>query len=164
MTRSSAGIVLVRLPVPSGTNVPVPEILLVHPGGPFWRNKDLGHWSIPKGEYGGDEDPKLVALREFEEELGVGCPANRLFAIGQIRQAGGKVVTAWCGVGSIDTGAIVSNTFEMTWPPRSGVTAQFPEVDRAEYFAADEALARILPSQAPLIHAALSALGDAGLL
>lgn len=163
MAKLSAGIVLVRIQEPVSQPADT-QVLLVHPGGPFWKNKDIGSWSIPKGEYEVGEDPEHVARREFEEELGVSCPAGDLLALGSVRQAGGKVVTAWCAVGTIDTDNVNSNTFEMIWPPRSGTTQSFPEVDRAEFFPRAEAERRILPSQLGLIEAAFTALRDAGLL
>lgn len=161
MTKLSAGILLVR---PPADDVGAPEFLLVHPGGPFWRSKDRGSWSIPKGEHLPGEDPLDRALKEFEEELGVPCPATQLISIGSVTQNGGKRVTAWCGLGSIDTTSIVSNSFEMIWPPRSGTVAQFPEVDRAEFFTLGEASVRILHGQLPLLDAAIRALQEAGLL
>jgi predicted NUDIX family NTP pyrophosphohydrolase len=152
--RQSAGILLVRF------IEGVAEFLLVHPGGPFWAKKDAGAWSIPKGEYGHDEDPRLCALREFREELGVECPDEDLIELGEVVQAGGKRVTAWCGIGAIDTAAIESNTFEMEWPPRSGRMQRFPEVDRAGYFRTADAEDKILPAQRALLDRALGALAQ----
>ena len=142
----------------------VTELLLVHPGGPLWAKKDLGAWSIPKGEYAPGDDPQEAARREFAEELGVECPAEQLIDLGEIVQAGGKRVVAWCGLGAIDTSRIVSNTFEMDWPPRSGRRQSFPEIDRAEYFSAELAAEKILAGQRPFVDRALRALSDAGLL
>jgi len=127
------------------------EVLLVHPGGPFWAKKDLGAWSIPKGEYQDGEDALTAARREFEEELGSPAADGDLVALGEVRQKSGKVVTAWALEGDIDADAVTSNTFTMEWPPRSGRTREFPEVDRAAWFGLDEARARILPAQAPLL-------------
>src|SRR3954465_13495810 len=127
------------------------EVLLVHPGGPFWAKRDLGAWSIPKGEYEDGEDARACALREFSEELGTPAPDGDLAARGEVRQRGGKVVTAWALAGDADADAIRSNTFTMEWPPRSGKTREFPEVDRAAWFALAEARERILPAQAPLL-------------
>jgi predicted NUDIX family NTP pyrophosphohydrolase len=109
------------------------EALLVHPGGPFWRNRDLGAWSIPKGEYGPDESPELVARREFREELGIDF-TRAVLPLGEIRQRGGKTVTAFAAEADIDVANIKSNSFEIEWPPRSGRKQQFPEVDRAAWF------------------------------
>lgn len=123
-----------------------PFVLLVHPGGPYWANKDLGAWSIPKGEYEPGEDLKLAALREFQEELGV--PLNtEPVPLGEIVQKGGKHVTAFVAEGELDIREIVSNTFEIEWPPRSGKRQSFPEVDRAGWFSVGEGRTRILPSQ-----------------
>ena len=106
------------------------EVLLVHPGGPFWRNKDLGAWSIPKGEYGDDEDAEIAARREFAEELGLELSVP-LIALGQVKQRGGKIVTAFAAELDVEVTGIRSNTFEIEWPPRSGKRQSFPEVDRA---------------------------------
>jgi predicted NUDIX family NTP pyrophosphohydrolase len=141
LTRRSAGILLYRL---SGG---VPEVLLVHPGGPFWKNKDSGAWSIPKGEYGDDEDPRACARREFEEETGTALLAGELADLGSARQRSGKIVTAFAAEGDIDADAIVSNDFEMEWPPRSGRMQSFPEVDRAGWFGLDEAAEKLNPAQ-----------------
>ena len=127
------------------------EVLLVHPGGPFWAKKDLGAWSIPKGEYQDGEDALAAARREFAEELGSPITDGDLVELGEVRQRGGKVVTAWALEGDIDADAIRSNTFTMEWPPRSGSMREFPEVDRAGWFGLDEARERILPAQAPLL-------------
>jgi len=140
------------------------EFLLVHPGGPFWAKKDASAWSIPKGEYADAEDPEECARREFREELGVECPVRELIALGEIVQSGGKHVLAWCGVGSIDTTSIESNTFEMEWPPKSGRLQRFPEVDRAGYFDLTTAAAKIIPGQRPFLERALVALRSAGQL
>jgi predicted NUDIX family NTP pyrophosphohydrolase len=125
------------------------EVLLVHPGGPFWAKKDLGVWSIPKGEYS-IEEPLACALREFEEETGV-RPQGDFRALGEIRQAGGKIVMAFAVEGDFDTAALKSNTFEIEWPPRSGRRKILPEVDRAEWFSPDEARRRILQAQGNFI-------------
>jgi predicted NUDIX family NTP pyrophosphohydrolase len=143
--RRSAGILLYRL---TGD---APEVLLVHPGGPFWARKDLGVWSIPKGEYEEGEDPLACALREFEEETGTALPTSRLVDLGDVRQKSGKLVTAWAAEGDLDAGAVRSNTFTMEWPPRSGRTAEFPEIDRAEWFGVDAAREKLVPAQAELL-------------
>jgi predicted NUDIX family NTP pyrophosphohydrolase len=146
MARRSAGILLHR-PGAAG-----PEVLLVHPGGPFWAKRDLGAWSIPKGEYDDAEDPLACARREFEEELGSAPPDGaEPVELGEVRQKGGKVVAAWALEGDLDAGAIRSNTFTMQWPPHSGRTSEFPEVDRAGWFGLDAAREKILPAQAPLL-------------
>ncbi|MDA9531183.1 NUDIX domain-containing protein [Bradyrhizobium sp. CCBAU 25338] len=126
------------------------EVLLVHPGGPFWRNKDLGAWSIPKGEYADAEDAEAAARREFSEELGLEVTAP-LMALGQVKQRGGKVVTAFAAELDIDTASIRSNTFEMEWPPRSGKRQTFLEVDRAAWFTLEAAQERINAGQRPLL-------------
>ena len=146
MARRSAGILLHR-PGAAG-----PEVLLVHPGGPFWAKKDTGAWSIPKGEYDDAEDPLACARREFAEELGTPPPDGaEPVALGEVRQKGGKVVAAWALEGDLDADAIESNTFTMEWPPRSGAMREFPEVDRAGWFGLDAAREKILPAQAPLL-------------
>jgi predicted NUDIX family NTP pyrophosphohydrolase len=126
------------------------EILLVHPGGPFWRNKDLGAWSIPKGEYAEEEDAETAARREFAEELGFE-PAVPLIALGEVKQRGGKIVTAFAAQLDIDVSSIRSNTFEMEWPPRSRKRQVFPEVDRAEWFTLEKAREKINAGQRPLL-------------
>lgn len=126
------------------------EVLLVHPGGPFWRNKDLGAWSIPKGEYADDEDAEVAARREFVEELGLE-PSAPVIALGQVRQRGGKLITAFAAEQDVDVRSTRSNTFEMEWPPRSGKRQAFPEVDRAEWFTLDAAREKINTGQRPLL-------------
>jgi predicted NUDIX family NTP pyrophosphohydrolase len=128
------------------------EVLLVHPGGPFWAKKDLGAWSIPKGEYGPGEDPLDAARREFEEETGIrpGGPLLPLAAAG--RQPGGKEVLAWAVEGDADPAAIRSSTFWLEWPPRSGKQLEFPEVDRAGWFAIDVARRKIVRGQVALLE------------
>jgi predicted NUDIX family NTP pyrophosphohydrolase len=127
------------------------EVLLVHPGGPFWAKRDLGAWSIPKGEHAEDEDPLAAARREFAEELGSAAPDGETIELGEVRQKAGKVVCAWAVAGDLDPEQITSNTFEMEWPPRSGRTREFPEVDRAQWFSLAEARERINPAQAALL-------------
>ena len=142
MARRSAGIVLYR----NGL-----EVLLVHPGGPFFAKKDAGVWSIPKGEYDDGDDPLACALREFEEETGTRLDAASPVELGTIVQRGGKRVTAWAIEGDLDATATRSNTFVMEWPPRSGVQREFPEVDRAEWFTVDEAREKLVPAQVELL-------------
>jgi predicted NUDIX family NTP pyrophosphohydrolase len=144
MAKTSAGLLMYRLR--GGTL----EVLLVHPGGPLWANKDAGMWSIPKGEVREGEDALATAKREFEEETGI-RPAGEFVALEPIRQKSGKIVHAWALEGDCDPAAIRSNTFKMEWPPRSGRMQSFPEVDRAEFFAATEAKQRINPSQAAFV-------------
>jgi predicted NUDIX family NTP pyrophosphohydrolase len=128
------------------------EVLLVHPGGPFWARKDDGAWSIPKGECEPGEDPRTRALVEFEEETGTALDrGTELVELGDVRQRGGKVVVAFAAEGDLDADAVVSNTFELEWPPRSGRRQEFPEVDRAAWFGAEEARVKMNPAQAELI-------------
>ncbi len=124
------------------------EVLIVHPGGPFWAKKDDGAWSVPKGEYEPTEDPLEVALREFEEEIGAEPPDHATaVSLGELRQPSGKVVRAWAVEGDLDVSEVRSNTFEMEWPPRSGRSQEFPEVDRAGWFGLEEARRRLLRGQ-----------------
>jgi predicted NUDIX family NTP pyrophosphohydrolase len=125
--------------------------LLVHPGGPFWSRRDEGAWSIPKGEIEPGETPLQVAMREFREELGQDPPDAETIPLGSIRQAGGKVVHAWAVAGNLDTDRVVSVTFEMEWPPRSGRKQVFPEVDRAGWFELDSASRKIVAGQRTLL-------------
>jgi len=126
------------------------EVLLAHPGGPRWKGKDLGIWSIPKGEIRPDEDPLLTAIREFKEETGFE-PKEPFIYLGRIVQKSGKLVDAWAFEGDADTSRSVSNTFTMEWPPNSGIKQEFPEIDRVEFFKVKDALLHINPAQAPLI-------------
>ncbi len=123
----------------------------MHPGGPAWARRDLGAWSIPKGEYEDGEDPLAAARREFEEELGSPPPQGPMFDLGEIRQKSGKIVRAWALAGDLDAGAIQSNTFAMQWPPKSGQMHEFPEVDRAHWFALDQAREKVNPAQVQLL-------------
>lgn len=145
MPKRSAGLLFYRRRNPSM------EVFLVHPGGPFWAKKDLGAWSIPKGEYADGEDPLSAARREFKEETGFPAPAESV-PLGEVKQAGGKIVTAWASEGDCDPEKLVSNTCEIEWPPRSGRKLEIPEVDRAAWFAMDEARERILKSQQPFLE------------
>ena len=146
MAPQSAGILLYRRGQ-SGL-----EMLLVHPGGPFWRNKDEGAWMIPKGLIEPGEEPLACALREFEEELGT-RPSGEPRPLCRIRQTGGKWVEAFALEGDLDADAIVSGHFRAEWPPKSGQFESFPEVDRAGWFTLEAARAKILPSQAPILDA-----------
>ena len=127
------------------------EVLLVHPGGPFWRKKDAGAWSIPKGEMDGADVPEQVARREFAEELGPSASIGPLRPLGEIRQRGGKRVIAFAGEGHFDPAALISNTFDIEWPPRTGRRQSFPEVDRAEWFDIDSARTKMLSAQVELL-------------
>jgi predicted NUDIX family NTP pyrophosphohydrolase len=142
MAKRSAGILLHR----DGSDGR--EVLLVHPGGPFWARRDDGAWSIPKGEYMDDEDPRAAARREFEEELGSALPGDaQLRELGEVKQKNGKLVVAYAVPGDLDTSTVRSNTFEMEWPPRSGRRQTFPEIDRAEWFGLAQARKKLLPAQ-----------------
>jgi predicted NUDIX family NTP pyrophosphohydrolase len=144
MPKLSAGLLMYRYR--SGE----PEVFLVHPGGPFWVKKDLGSWSLPKGEYDEGEDPQQTAVREFQEETGFAVNGV-LRELGVVKQAGGKIVSAWCCEGDCDPAKLVSNSFQMEWPPRSGRMAEFPEVDRGGWFSIAAAREHILKGQAPFI-------------
>lgn len=122
------------------------EVFLVHPGGPFWAKKDLGAWSIPKGEYELDEDPLVAARREFEEETGASVNGD-FRSLGDTKQAGGKIVVVWSVEGDLDPAKLRSNTFQMEWPPKSKRMAEFPEVDRWAWFSLEAAQGKILKSQ-----------------
>ena len=135
------------------------EVFLVHPGGPFWAKKDLGAWSIPKGEYAPDEDPLTAARREFTEETGFE-PSGDFIPLGTIQQAGGKLVSAWAVEGDCDPASIRSNLCLIEWPPRSGRKIEIPEVDRAAWFRLDEARERILKSQVAVLDLLLQRLND----
>jgi predicted NUDIX family NTP pyrophosphohydrolase len=151
----SAGILLYRIANEA------PELLLVHPGGPYWVKKDAGAWSVPKGEYEEGEAPRACALRELREELGDTAPsleAEELLDLGSVRQKGGKVVRAWAAEGDFDPAELRSNTFSMEWPPRSGSQREFPEVDRAEWFDPEEARRRINPAQTAFVERLLDLL------
>lgn len=154
MAKHSAGILMHRGSPPSL------ELLLVHPGGPLWANKDDGAWSIPKGEYDEAEDPLAVAIREFTEELGrrpISGP-TKFLNLGEIVQPSRKRVTAYAVAGDFDPATLISNMFELEWPPNSGRMQSFPEVDRAAWFAPGEARIKILPGQAPFIDRLLERL------
>ena len=140
----SAGILLYRLSANG------PEVFLVHPGGPFWAKRDLGAWSVPKGEVDGDEDLLEAAKREFREETGAPIEGD-FVELEPLRQPSGKVVRVWAVEGEVDASSITSNTFSIEWPPRSGESREFPEVDRAGWFTLAEARDKLLPGQRPLL-------------
>lgn len=152
MPKRSAGILLHR---GSGDAV---EVLLGHPGGPFWARKDDGAWSIPKGEYTDDEDAWVAAQREFVEELGLPVPDGPRLALDDVKQAGGKVITAFAVRGDLDVSAAVSNTFELEWPKGSGKLRSYPELDRVAWFDIDAARAKLLKGQLPLLDDLLARL------
>jgi predicted NUDIX family NTP pyrophosphohydrolase len=154
MPERSAGILLFR------RSAGAVEVLLVHPGGPFFARRDAGAWSIPKGLYEDGEEPLACARREFAEELGSPCPDGPALELGEIRQRNGKRVTAWAVEGDLDADAITSNTFTIEWPPRSGRHQEFPEVDRAGWFGLDAAREKVLAAQAPLLDRLVEALGS----
>ena len=160
MPKKSAGLLLYRF------NDSILEVLLVHPGGPFWRNKDERAWTIPKGEFDDEEDPLAAACREFAEETGTAPPrlqrdasgGENYFKLAPVKQTNGKMVHAWAVEGDFDPRKLSSNQFQMEWPPRSGRMQSFPEVDRAEWFTADLALKKIVKAQTALIAELLTML------
>lgn len=153
----SAGLLLCR---PGADGV---QVLLAHMGGPFWAHKDERAWTIPKGEYGADEAARAAACREFTEEMGSAPPDPADWRdLGEVRQSNGKVVTVWGVVGDFDVSSQRSNTFEMEWPPRSGRTQAFPEVDRAEWFGPAEARRKAIAAQAEFVDRLISRLREAG--
>jgi predicted NUDIX family NTP pyrophosphohydrolase len=151
--RQSAGLLLYR------RRAGALEVFLVHPGGPFWAKKDLGAWSIPKGEFEPDEDPLEAARREMREETGFDI-AGPFLPLAPVKQPGGKLVHAWAVEADVDPARVVSNTFTIEWPPRSGRQQTFPEIDRAAWFPIDEARRRILRGQAPLLDNLVQAAGS----
>jgi predicted NUDIX family NTP pyrophosphohydrolase len=155
MARKSAGLLMYR------RRAGQVEVLLVHPGGPFWTRKDEGAWSIPKGEFTDEEPPLDAARREFQEETGF-APAGVFHPMAPIIQSGGKIVYAWVVEGDMDADVIHSNTFEMEWPPHSGRRRTYPEVDRAAWLPLPQARAKLLPSQLPLLDQLEHLLGAAG--
>ena len=152
MAKTSAGILLYR---GEGDSL---EVLLVHPGGPFWAKKDEGAWSIPKGELEDGEESRLCALRELEEEIGssLDLAPEQLRELGEVRLKSGKRVHGWAAEGDFDPATLRSNTFEMEWPPRSGKEREFPEVDRAEWFSPERARLKINPAQAAFLDRLLT--------
>ena len=150
-TATSAGLLLFR-------RRPGLQVLLGHMGGPYFARRDDGAWSIPKGEYGPDEPPLAAARREFEEEFGAPPPPGDLADLGSVRQANGKVVTAWAVEADFDVATVHSNTFEIEWPPRSGRRQSFPEIDRAEWFDLSRARAKMIRGQDALLDRLLEAI------
>lgn len=150
MAKKSAGILAYRLV--NGTL----EVLLVHPGGPFFIKKDLGVWSVPKGEYEHPDDPLQAAIREFEEETGNALTADKFIELTPVKLKSGKVISAWAVETDFDQCFIRSNEFELEWPPRSGKKIMVPEVDKAEWFTAEEAKTKVNPAQTALIEELLS--------
>jgi len=150
----SAGLLLFRR-----TSSSTIEVMIAHMGGPFWAKKDSGGWSIPKGEYEDGEDPLEAARREFVEELGHDPPSGDVFELGEVKQSSGKRIRAWAIEGDLDVSEITSNTFEMEWPPKSGRTQEFPEIDRADWFDIHAARIKLAKGQVPLIESLADRLG-----
>lgn len=146
MGATSAGLLLYRIGAPGTV-----EVLVVHPGGPFWAGRDQGAWSVPKGEYGPGDDPLATAYREFGEETGLEPPEGEAVCLGEVRQRGGKRVVVWALEGDVDLARTSSNTFELEWPRRSGRRQRFPEVDRVEWVAVERARVRLLQGQVPFL-------------
>ena len=157
MPKKSAGLLLYR----RHDDKPQWELLLVHPGGPFWRKKDDGAWTIPKGEFDDSENPLDAARREFKEELGADPPAADPIKLKPVKQAGGKIVHCWAVAGEFDPTTLHSNTFQQEWPPKSGQMREFPEVDRAAWYSPEMAKQKIIGGQLPLIDELMTMLGDA---
>jgi predicted NUDIX family NTP pyrophosphohydrolase len=153
--RLSAGLLVYRI-----SESGVVDVVIAHPGGPFWAKKDEGAWSVPKGEYEEGADPLAAAEREFAEEIGQPAPAGARIELGEITQPGGKRVTVWAVQGDLDVSGARSNSFEMEWPKGSGRVMEFPEVDRVEWVAAGLARVKLLHGQVPFIDRLMEAVGD----
>jgi predicted NUDIX family NTP pyrophosphohydrolase len=153
LAKQAAGILLFRRG-PAGL-----QVLLAHPGGPLWARKDDGAWTLPKGQFTDGELPLDAAKREFEEEMG-SAPVGEFQSLGTLKQPSGKVIHAWCAESDFDCANVKSNLFSMEWPPKSGKAAEFPEVDRAEWFAIDEARQKILKGQQPFLDRLLTLVGS----
>jgi predicted NUDIX family NTP pyrophosphohydrolase len=153
MTARSAGLLLYRIGVTGAV-----DVLIAHPGGPYWAARDEGAWSVPKGEYGPGDDALATAYREFGEETGLAAPAGDALCLGDVRQPGGKRVTVWALEGDVDLSRTSSNTFELEWPPGSGRRQRYPEVDRLEWVPLDVARAKLLAAQVPYLDRLLEAL------
>jgi predicted NUDIX family NTP pyrophosphohydrolase len=156
--KRSAGILLFRRAAATVS----PELLIVHMGGPFWKNKDVGGWSIPKGELEDGEEALPVALREFEEELGSPPPPVELIELGEIKQPGGKRIIAFAGEADFDVSNVRSNTFTIEWPRGSGTQQEFPEIDRAAWVSIEEARVKLVTGQIEFVDRLLDLLGDNG--
>jgi predicted NUDIX family NTP pyrophosphohydrolase len=154
LAKHSAGLLMYRRTASGAV-----EVLLAHPGGPWWARKDQGAWTLPKGEYQDGEDALACARREFQEETGL-APSGPLAPLGEVRQKSGKHVTAWTFEGSLDPADLRSNLFEMEWPPRSGKLREFPEIDRIGWFDLDTARIKLLPAQVPFVERLAAALGS----
>lgn len=141
VVKQSAGLLVYRIRQDN------PEVFLVHPGGPFWANKDIAAWSIPKGEFEAGEDPLQAAMREFTEEAGLDVPNGEPTLMPSIKQSGRKHIHVWCLRGELDASAVRSNSFELEWPPKSGKTVTYPEIDRAAWFRLDEAKIKLHKGQ-----------------
>lgn len=157
MAKKSAGLLLYR-----SQNKSI-EVLLVHPGGPFWKNKDLGAWSIPKGEIEENEEPLKAAARETKEETGISVEINNPISLNPVKQKSGKIIYAWANEANFETEEIKSNLFEMEWPPKSGKKSFFPEVDKAEWLNLEDAEKKIVSGQLPLLKELKQNLSDRGL-
>ena len=155
MPRTSAGLLLYRRGADGY------DVLIGHPGGPFWARKDEAAWSIPKGEYTDDEDPWDAAQREFSEEIGLPVPEGPRVALPPVKQSGGKIVTAFAVAADLDVTDSVSNTFELEWPKGSGTIKEFPEMDRVAWFSVADAYVKLLKGQRPLLDHLMAHLGDA---
>ena len=154
MAVTSAGLLLFRT-----STIGAIEVLIAHPGGPFWARKDLSAWSVPKGEYRPGEDALDAAYREFDEEVGISAPEGRPFFLGERRQPGGKRVSVWALEGDLDVSYSSSNTFVLEWPRGSGRFQEFPEVDRVEWVPIDDARRKLVKGQVPFLQALLEAVG-----
>ena len=153
MPKRAAGILLFRRRL-SGI-----EVLLAHPGGPLWARKDLGAWTLPKGQFTDGELPLDAARREFEEEMG-SAPPGEIQPLGTLKQPSGKVIHAWAAESDFDVSRVTSNRFELEWPPRSGRVSEFPEVDRAQWFSLEEARVKIIKGQQPFLERLLALVSD----
>jgi predicted NUDIX family NTP pyrophosphohydrolase len=161
-TRSAGILVYRRTEATGGPADAVVEVLVGHLGGPFWARKQEHSWSVPKGEHGADEEPLAAAHREFLEETGQPVPAGDLLDLGTVRQSGGKLVTLWAVEGDLDAAALVSNTFCMEWPPRSGRTQEFPELDRFAWAGVGTARELLVKGQLPFLDRLLEQLATTG--